>query len=66
MLGISGFKTKKQLKGAIGIKPEFIETSIIGKEYIGDGLYAVVGPDIYSRKWFAQLKIVNGLIHKVS
>lgn len=65
MMGISGFKTKKELKAARGTRPNFIETSIFGNEYKGDGIYAVVGPDIYSRKWFAQLIIVNGLIHKV-
>jgi hypothetical protein len=65
MLGISGFKTKKELKQAIGTKPDFIETSFFGPEYIGDGRYAVVGPDPMTRKWFAELIIVNGLIHKV-
>ena len=65
MMGISGFKTKKELKSAVGTRPNFIETSFFGKEYKGDGTYPVVGPDIYSRKWFAQLITVNGLIHKV-
>ena len=65
MLGISGFKTKKELKQAIGTMPNFIETSFFGPEYKGDGSYAVVGPDPMTRKWFAELTIVNGLIHKV-
>ena len=70
MMGISGFKTKKELKAAIGTKPDFIETSYHGmvtgeKEYKGDGNYCVVGPDPRKRSWFAELTIVNGLIHKV-
>ena len=65
MMGISGFKTKKELKAAIGTKPDFIETSFHGKEYKGDGNYCVVGPDPYDRKWFAELTIADGLIRKV-
>ena len=66
MMGIAGFKTKKELKGAVGTKPNFIETSFFGPEYKGDGMYAVVGPDPTVRNWFAELTIVNGLIHKVT
>ena len=66
MMGISGFNTKKELKAAVGTQPDFIETSFFGKEYKGDGSYAVVGPDPLVRKWFAEVTIVNGLISKVS
>jgi hypothetical protein len=67
MMGIEGFETKKELKAAVGTKPQFIETSWFGKEYKGDGKYAVVGPDPYNkRNWFAELTIVEGLIHKVT
>ena len=66
MMGISGFKTKKELKNAIGTKPDFIETSWFGLEYKGDGKYAVVGPDPMIRKWFAEITVVNGLIGKVT
>lgn len=65
-MGISGFKTKKELKQAVGTKPDFIETSFFGPEYKGDGVYPVVGPDPYTaRNWFAQITITNGLISKV-
>tara|TARA_Y100000310_G_C20325603_1_gene642829 strand:+ start:314 stop:517 length:204 start_codon:yes stop_codon:yes gene_type:complete len=64
-LGISGFKTKKDLKNAIGTMPNFIETSFFGKEYKGDGTYPVVGPNPMVRKWFAEITIVDGLIRKV-
>ena len=67
MLGISGFKTKKALKEAIGQTPKFIETSIFGDQYEGDdGIYTVVGPHPTVRTWFAELTIVNGRIHKVT
>ena len=65
MLGIEGFKTKKELKEAVGTVPRFIETSFFGLEYKGDGSYAVVGPHPTVRKWFAELTIVNGRIAKV-
>ena len=65
MMGIEGFKTKKELKAAIGTRPNFIETSFFGDEYKGDGKYAVVGPHPTVRKWFAELTIVDGRIQKV-
>ena len=66
MMGISGFATKKELKGAIGERPAFIETSILGREYEGDGSYTVVGPDPYVRKWYATITVRNGLIERVT
>ncbi len=66
MLGISGFKTKKELKAAVGEKPDFIETSVFGPEYKGDGQYTVVGPDPYERRWFATVYVTHGLIAKVT
>ena len=66
MLGISGHKTKKSLKGAVGQTPNFIETSIFGAEYKGDGSYCVVGPDPYVRKWFATVTVKDGVIAKVT
>jgi hypothetical protein len=67
MLGIEGFKTKKELKGAVGSVPRFIETSFFGNQYEGaDGKYVVVGPHPTVRKWFAELTIVDGRIQKVA
>lgn len=65
MMGISGFKTKKELKAAVGSTPRFVETSIFGNEYKGDGRYTVVGPDVYTRKWFATVHVKDGKISKV-
>ena len=38
---------------------------MFGNEYHGDGNYTVVGPDIYNRKWYATVTVVDGLISKV-
>ena len=37
MMGISGFKTKKELKAALGEVARFIETSFFGAEFKGAG-----------------------------
>ena len=81
MMGIRGFKTKKELKAAaaqyipankdggsraIGVRPSFIETSIFGNEYRGDGEYTIVGPDPYDRRWYATITVKDGLISKVT
>ena len=66
MLGISGFKTKKELKAAVGTVPDFIETSWFGPEYHGDGSYTVVGPDPMIRNWYAEITVSDSLIHKVT
>ena len=66
MMGISGFTTKKELKAAIGEAANFIETSMFGSEYRGDGQYTVVGPDPYDRCWYATITIKDGVIAKVT
>ena len=65
MMGIRGFKTKKELKAAVGKIPSFIETSLSRDEFIGDGSYTVVGPDPYERKWYATVTVRGGKIAKV-
>lgn len=67
-MGIYGYKTKKELKErGIGREPTFIETSMFGLEYKGDGAYTVVGPDPYrSRKWYATVTVQDGVIVKVT
>lgn len=66
MMGICDAKTKKELKTLVGTEPHFIETSIFGAEYKGDGRYCVVGPDPYrNRKWYATITVVDGRIKKV-
>ena len=65
MMGIRGFKTKKELKAATGKIPSFIETSLFGNEFSGDGSYTIVGPDPYERKWYATVTVKGGKIAKV-
>jgi len=60
------YPTKKALKESIGKRLKFKETSMFGMEYKHDGGFVVVGPDEYSRKWFAIVCMKNGLIHKVT
>ena len=66
MMGVLGFKTKKELKAAIGEKPRFLETSMFGNEYTGDGKYTIVGPSPTVRKWYATVTVTDGLIAKVT
>lgn len=65
-LGVQGYKTKKELKAAVGQKLRFIETSHFGPEYKPDGDLFVVGPSPYERKWFAKVTMENGLIRRVT
>ena len=65
MMGIDGFKTKKELKAAIGERPNFIETSMFGPEYKGDGVYNVGGPSPYKRVWYATVTVRGGIIAAV-
>lgn len=65
MMGISGFTSKKELKEAVGQRPHFIETSIFGQEFRGDGSYVVVGPTPYTRKWYATVTVSDGMIERV-
>ena len=66
MMSIAGFKTKKDLKAAIGRRPSFIETSYFGLEFKGDGSYTIVGPSPYDRKWYATVTVTDGKISKVT
>lgn len=64
MMG-ADYKTKKDLKAAVGQPLRFIETSFFGPEYKTDGKFGVVGPSPYIRKWYATITMENGLIKKV-
>jgi len=68
MMGWQGSpKTKKVLReSAVGRPPRFLETSMFGEEYKGDGTYPVVGPCPYTkRSWYAQVVVVDGVVTKV-
>lgn len=66
MLG-APYATKKELKANRGKPMRYIETSIFGPEYKGDGDYTVVGPDPErNRKWYANVTVKDGVISKVT
>lgn len=60
------YKTKKDLKAAIGNPLRYVETSMFGVEYTDNGKFAVVGPSPYERKWYAQVTMKEGKIFKVN
>jgi hypothetical protein len=63
---VARYKTKKELKAAIGQPLRYEETSLFGEEYRADGSFCVVGPGAYERKWFAQVTMKADRIAKVS
>ena len=60
------YKTKKALKEAKGKSLRYVETSLFGTEYTSDGTFCVVGPSAYNRKWYAEVTMLGGIIHKVT
>lgn len=65
MLAARGYRTKKDLRGAIGQTFHFTETSAFGSEYRATGENTVVGPSAYERKWYATVKCEQGIIKSV-
>lgn len=55
----NSYRTKAQLKAAIGLRLKYEETSIFGPEYpaSGNGTVLVVGPSKDERKWFASVTL---------
>ena len=60
------YKTKKELKAAVGQPLHYEETSMFGEEYRPNGRFCVVGPSPRERKWFAEVTMENGLIKSVN
>jgi hypothetical protein len=65
MMG-ANYKTKKELKAAIGQPLRYEETSAFGPEFKENGTFCVVGPSPYKRVWFATVEMRGGLIARVS
>lgn len=65
MMGAS-YKTKKELKQAIGQELRYVETSMFGNEYKSTGTFVVVGPSPEKRTWFASVTMKDDKIVKVS
>ena len=67
MMGVKGYKAKKDLKASIGKPLNYVETSMFGPEYKADGKFCVVGPCAFTnRKWYAEVTMKGGLIEKVN
>jgi hypothetical protein len=64
MMGAT-YATKKALRESAGKPLRYVETSMFGNEYKGDGKYTVVGPSPYERKWYATVTVRDGVITKV-
>lgn len=69
MMSINGFDTKKSLKAAVKegsvSHKRLVETSVMGPEFKGDGIYPIVGPSPYNRKWSAKVTVLGDHIVKV-
>lgn len=63
---VATYRTKKNLREAVGTTFRYEETSLFGPEYRETGRFAVVGPGAYQRKWYAQVTVENNVIVKVS
>ena len=65
MMGAS-YKSKKDLKAAVGQELRYEETSMFGPEFKANGTFCVVGPSPDERKWFAEVTMKDGKIAKVA
>ena len=66
MMGVQGYKLKKDLKASVGKSLNYIETSAFGSEYKKNGTFPVVGPDAYTKRdWYATVTMKDGLVEKV-
>ena len=66
---VTGYKSKKELKAAIGQTLAYRETSIFGPEFQWDGSFVVARrPHLLGggREFFAQVTMRDGLIERVS
>ena len=62
----ASYKSKKDLKAAVGQELRYEETSMFGPEFKANGTFCVVGPSPYERKWFAEVTMKDGKIAKVA
>ena len=66
---VTGYKSKKELKAAIGERLKYSETSMFGPEYKVTGSFVVARrPHLLGggREFFAAVKMRDGLIERVS
>lgn len=67
---VTGYKSKKEMKAAIGQPLKFTETSVFGPEYRSDGSFCVahrpaLGINPNGREFFARVTMKDGKIAKV-
>jgi len=66
---IFNYKSKKELKENVGQPLDYIETSLFGSEYEENGILTGANrPHItgIGREFFANVKMLNGLIFRVT
>ena len=67
MMGVTGYRYKKDLKASVGKPLNYVETSVFGEEFKPDGTFCVIGPDAFRNcAWFTVVTTVDGLIAKVT
>jgi hypothetical protein len=67
MMGVCGYRAKKDLKASVGKPLRYVETSMFGLEYKSTGKFCVVGPDAFNdRRWYAEVTMKDNVIVKVS
>ena len=67
---VTGYKSKKALKEAVGKRLIYRETSMHGEEYRANGKFAVahrpsLGHFREGREFFAEVTMIDGVIGKV-
>ena len=67
---VTGYKSKKELKAAIGENLQYEETSMFGPEFKADGSFVVAHRPLVTglpgREFIAKVTMANGLIANVS
>lgn len=65
---VTGYASKKELKGSLGKALQYRETSAFGNEYKADGTFSVANrPSLTNigREFFATVTMSGGLISRV-
>ena len=69
MMLFTGYKSKKELKAAVGERLKYQETSMFGNEYVSTGSFVGAHRPLVTglpgREFFAKVTMKDGLIAKV-
>ena len=70
MMLLTGYSSKKELKSQVGQSLKYQETSMFGEEYQRTGKFCAAHRPLVTglkgRKFFAEIEMRDGVIHKVS